>query len=300
MTSEPTPADWDVLVIGRSFAGLSAALTLARPRRSVLVVGQGGPRNASVRHAHGFLTRDGASPVEMVADAEAQLERYPTVDLVDDRVTSVERIDGGFRATFGKRTTTATFVLIATGVNDDPPDIAGLADHWGRGVYTCPFCDGFEHQDLHLAVVGSTAFSPHTATMLRGWTDRVTLFAAGLPDDVASGLRGAGVVLDERAVVRVVGDGESVTALELDDGTRTEVGAVFSAALPRPNHGLAVDLGCELDEFGFVVVDADQRTTVEGVWAAGDVTSMRHQMVFAAADGARAAFDCYRSLLTLG
>lgn len=302
MEPHPHPHDWDVLVIGRSFAGLSAALMVGRARRSVLVVGQGGPRNEAVAHAHGLLTQDGARPGDILATAEAQLARYPNVELVDARVTSLERTSGaspGFLASIGGRPTTARTVVLATGVNDDPPAIAGLADHWGRGVFTCPFCDGWEHQDLHLAVVGDAAFGPHVAQLLRsGWTDRVSLFVGPLDPEVGEGLRSRGVEVDDRAVTRVVGDGEHVTAFELDDGSSTEVGAVFVARLPIPNTGLATALGAEVDDFGFLVTDEQRTTTVPGLWAVGDVRTRMHQMSIAIADGTLAGAGVAALLLS--
>src|SRR6478736_3914541 len=135
-------ADWDVLVVGRSYAGLAAALMAGRARRSVLVVGDGGPRNEAVLHVHGFPTRDGASPAELIELAERELERYPNVRLESGRVTELSGSVGAFDVRFGPQRTTAAMVVLATGVNDTPPPIPGLAEHWGRGVFTCPFCDG--------------------------------------------------------------------------------------------------------------------------------------------------------------
>lgn len=302
MEREPHPHDWDVLVIGRSFGGLSAALTLGRARRSVLVAGQGGPRNQAVAHAHGLLALDGAQPGEILATAETQLARYPNIALADARVTALDHAADdapGFVASLDGRPTSARVVVLATGVNDDPPPIPGLADHWGRGVFTCPFCDGWEHQDLPLAVVGDAAFGPHVAQLLRrGWSDRVALHVGALPDDVAVGLRAGGVVVDGRAVTRVVGDGEHVTALELDDGSTTEVGAVFVAQLPVPNTALATALGAEVDEAGFLVTDEQRATTVPGLWAVGDVRTRMHQMSMAIADGTMAGAAATARLLS--
>ena len=306
-----TGVDWDVVVIGRSFGGLSAALTLGRCRRSVLVIGTGGPRNAAVRHAHGLLTQDGGNPTELIAIAETQLDKYPSVAIIDGRVDTVAAVDSaaavdtvaaagrggpGFRVTFDGRTVTASAVIVATGVNDDPPAIPGLAEHWGRGVYTCPFCDGFENQDTPLVVVGVPAWAPHTATMLLGWSSDVSVFVDGLEPDVAQRLRNAGIVVDSRSIRRVIGEGGRACGLELDDGSTLAIGAIFCAKLPIPNSALAVALGCGTDDFGLITVDAQRRTTVDGVWAVGDVTSMRHQMAFAIADGAAAAADCHMAL----
>ena len=290
-------ADWDVVIVGRSYAGLSAALPLARMRRAVLVIGAGGPRNAAVLHTHGLLTRDGASPDDLMAAAEADLAKYPSIELVDGHVTALEREDDGFRVTFDGRTSTATKVILATGVNDDPLPIPGLAEHWGRGVFTCPFCDGYEHQDLPLAVVGDPVRGAHGVRLLAALSDRVTLYAPDLAADVAATLKASGVAVDEREVVRVIGDGSAITDLELADGTRQPTAAVFVSGMPHPNNQLAVALGCTIDDVGQVVVDATGRTDVAGVWAVGDVTTMFHQMSIALAHGTAAGADCAKELI---
>lgn len=290
--------DWDVLVVGRSYAGLSAALVLGRSRRSVLVIGSGGPRNETVLHAHGLITQDGAAPADVIAAAERELAKYPTVELVDARVTDVAVIDGGgVRVAFGGQRSTAGTVILATGANDNPPDTPGLAEHWGRGVFTCPYCDGFEHADTHLAITGSAAFAPHLARVLTGWTDRITVFHDGLDEATHADLLAHGVQVDPRPIARVVGDGNSVSALHLDDGSEVPIGALFLAQLPVPNNALAVQLGCAVDDNGHVVTDAMKSTTVPGVWAVGDVASARSNMALGIADGALAALACNAALL---
>ncbi len=286
----PTPdADWDVLVVGRSYAGLSAALTLGRTRRATLLVGTGGPRNQDVSHTHGLLTRDGAGPGEFVAAAQDELARYETVQLEDDHVTSIEPVAEGFRAHIGPRTVTATAVVLTTGVNDDPVPVPGLAEHWGRGVFTCPYCDGWEHRDGVLAALAPAPFGPHVARILTMLTDRVLLLSPVEPA-VGDELVAAGVTIEPRPVARVVGDGDRATGVELEDGTLLDVDAIFGASIPRPNSSLAASLGCELDGDGFVVVGPDQSTSVPGVYAAGDVTARRmFTMAAALASGAMAA-----------
>jgi thioredoxin reductase len=290
-------ADWEVVVVGRSFAGLSAALTLGRMRRSVLVIGSGGPRNSAVLQAHGLLTRDGANPNQLVIAAEADLDSYPSVELIDGRVTALNGENGRFQVRFEGRTSTASKVILATGVNDDPVPIPGLAEHWGRGVFTCPFCDGFEYQDLPLAMVGDPLLAAHGARLLRALSDRVTLYASGLGADVRATLVAADIAIEDRAVVRVVGDGSVVSALELDDGTRNPTAAVFAASMAHPNNQLAMTLGCSVEDLGYVTVDATGRSSVDGVWAAGDLTTMRHQISIAVAQGTIAAADCAMDLI---
>lgn len=289
-------ADWDAVIVGRSFAGLSAALTLGRMRRTVLVIGDGEPRNGSVLHAHGLLTRDGANPNDLIALAETELATYPSIQLVDAHVTSIQPAGAMFRIYFDRGTSTASKVILAIGVNDDPPAIAGLADHWGRGVYTCLFCDGYEHRDRHLAVIGEPAIAAHLAVMLTAVTDQVTVYATLEPEADAQ-LDNAGINIDHRGVTRVIGDGTSVTSIELADGTTGDVGAVFVAGAPRPTTTLAFDLGCDLNPAGLIDVGPTQLTSVAGVWAAGDVTTMQHQMSTAIAQGATAGAHCAAELV---
>ena len=287
----PVPEmDWDVLVVGRSYAGLAAALTLGRSRRATLVVGDGGPRNEAVHATHGVLGHDGVAPADLVRTAEEQLEPYETVVLQQDRVHSIEAIEGGFRARLGPGTVTAARIVMATGANDDPAPIPGLADHWGRGVYTCPYCDGWEHRDLALAAVVDPMFASHVAALLSMWSDDVTVFAPVEDPATRAAVAAHGARIEHRPVVRVVGDGDHVHSLELADGTVVPVGAVFAPGIPSPNSGLAAELGCALDELGFVVVGPDQSTSVPGVWAVGDVTALRQfSMTHAAAQGVTAA-----------
>lgn len=211
--------------------------------------------------------------------------------MVDDRLTALAVVDGGFRASIGKRTSTASTGIIATGANDNLPPIPGLAEHWGRGVFTCPYCDGFEHSGTHLAVTGSALFVPHIAPLLTGWSDHVTVFHDGLDETVRADLVTHGVNVEERPIAGVQGDGNTVSSLELADGTDVHIGALFVAELPVPNNQLAAELGCAVDEHGYVGVDAMKRTTVPDVWAIGDVTSMRSNMSMAITDGVIAAVD---------
>lgn len=300
-TTAAPEMDWEVLVVGSSYAGLSTALTLGRTRRATLVVGEGGPRNEAVQHTHNLLTRDGASPSVLLAEAVAQLEPYDSVQLESDRVRAITRIPGGFRAQVGPRTVTAAAVVLATGVNDDPLPVPGLADLWGRGVFTCPYCDGWEHRDQPLVALAPGGFGAHLASVLTLLSDDVTVCTsegAPLPTEEQLADLPEGVAIERRSVVRVHGDGEHVTALELIDGTLLAAGALFGSTVSHPNSQLAVELGCEVDDDGFVRVDEMQATTVQGVWAVGDVTSHRRfQMAFSLASGITAASAITFSLL---
>jgi thioredoxin reductase len=207
----------------------------------------------------------------------------------------VHAVEGGFRATVGSRTTTAAKLIVATGVNDDPPPIPGLAEHWGRGVFTCPFCDGYEHADTPLVVTGSPQFAAHLGRLLTRWSDDVTVYCDALDAGDTADLTAHGVRVDARPIERVLGEDGRATAIRVG-GAHRPVGAIFVAGLPVPNSALAASLGCALDEHGFVVVDAMRRTTVDGVWAIGDVANMRANMSMAITDGVIAGVDCHTQL----
>src|SRR5690606_4614040 len=183
-------------------------------------------------------TRDGDSPAALLAHATAQLEQYDSVQLASDRVRSLTRIPGGFRAQVGPRTVTAAAVVLATGVNDDPLPVPGLADLWGRGVFTCPYCDGWEHRDQPLAALAPQAFGVHLASLLTLLSDDVTVCTsegAPLPTEEQLADLPPGVTIERRPVVRAHGDGERLTGLELADGTVRPAGAVFGPAVLHPN-----------------------------------------------------------------
>jgi thioredoxin reductase len=169
----------DVLVIGGGAAGLSAALTLARARRSVLLVHDGAPRNAPAAHMHAYLGLDGLPPADLLARGRAEVEGYGA-RVVEDRVVDVRRDGDGFRAALaGGRVVRSRKVLVATGLVDALPDVPGLADRWGRDVLHCPFCHGWEVRDRAVAVLGSGPVAVHQAQLWRGWTADVTLFLGG-------------------------------------------------------------------------------------------------------------------------
>jgi thioredoxin reductase len=288
--------DWDVVVVGRSYGGLSAALTLGRARRAALLIGTGGPRNESVQHVHGMLTRDGARPDELIDIATKELEKYATVHSVSAHVDEISAAGGVFHVSFDGRRATASRVILATGSNDNPPPIPGLAENWGRGVYTCPYCDGFENADAPLGVVGQSELVVHLGKLLRTWSSDVTVFSSDLSESSIDELGQVGVVVEPRRIVSIHGDGDRLQSVALADATTILLRAMFVAAYAVPNNSLAMQLGCEVDEHGFVVVDSNCETSQRGIWAVGDVTSMSKNMTMAIVDGIRAGAACSGSL----
>jgi thioredoxin reductase len=300
--------DQDVVIIGGGSAGLSAALMLGRSRRRVLVVDGGAPRNRVAGHMHGVLSRDHSSPLELLAAGRAELERYDGVTVVSDEVASATHVDPSGGLTFeirlasGARHTTRR-VLVATGLTDRLPDVPGLEPHWGRGVVSCPYCDGWEVRDRRIAVIPTSAANAHQAQLLRQLSPHVVFHTAGfvLPAAARAGLAARGIEIDDRAVAEILAsDDGTLRGIRYEDGTEREVDAIFVAPRPQPNDAVLRELGARRmrnDGVDWVLVDDDGRTSVPGVWAAGNVVSARATVPMAMAAGNAAGAGLNADLL---
>lgn len=288
---------YEAIVIGGGAAGLSAALVLGRARRSTLVVDAGEPRNAPAAHMQGYLTRDGMPPAEFLAEGRREIERYG-VDLVRDRAVDVAPDGAGefdVRLAEG-RSVHARRLVVATGLADELPSVPGVAERFGRDVLHCPYCHGWEVRDQAFGVLATTPMSVHQALMVSQWSKDVTLFlhtvaADELSDDDLRRLAAAGVAVVPGEVAGLVVDDDRLTGVGLADGTVHDRTALFVAPRAVPRTGLLERLGAELREtpFGsYPVVDETGRTTVPGVWAAGNAMGFSEQVVNAASGGYRA------------
>lgn len=280
---------YDVVVVGGGAAGLSAALVLGRARRRVAVVDAGAPRNAPAAHMQGFLSRDGMPPTDLLVAGRAEVTGYG-VELIDDRVTAIApglvvRLAGG-------RVLNARRILVATGVTDELPEIPGVRERWGRDLLHCPYCHGWEVRDQPIGVLGTVPGSVQHAHLLRQWSDDVAFFAHTYELTAAErtqlGARGVRIVNGE--VARLLVEDDRLTGVELADGRVIPRTAVFIRPVNVPHaDGLLAGLGCDVGEAGFATVDATGRTSVPGVWAAGNVVDPRAQVITAAGAGSAAA-----------
>ncbi|MEV4172742.1 NAD(P)/FAD-dependent oxidoreductase [Nonomuraea sp. NPDC049709] len=289
---------YEVVVVGGGPAGLSAALVLGRQRRRVLVVDAGRPRNAPAAEMHMFLGRDGGSPAKLLADGRTEVSTYPTVELRQGRVSSAEGESGRFLLTLedGERVEASRLVL-ASGLTDEPVAIPGLEERWGRSVFHCPFCHGYETNGKVLAVIGNGFEAMLAAYVADRYSDDVVLCTNGpsaLPEPVAAAVKARGVQVIETRLAGIEGELDAL-ALSFTDGTTLAREAVYHRAPTRPNTDLAVQLGCMLLPDGCVEVDEYGKTSVPGVYAAGDAAHLKAVpdpvtlVGPSAADGVRAA-----------
>lgn len=294
---------FDAIIIGGSFAGLSAAMYIARARRSVCIIDSGMPRNRFAAHSHGFFAQDGSEPGTMLATARSQVAAYPTATFIEGEAISAAREQTGFsvKLATGSIVESARLVL-AFGIADELPTIPGLADRWGTSVLHCPYCHGFEFSGQRLGVLNVSPMSIHQAMLIPEWGP-TTLYLNGAaePDDESHAkLRTRGVTIEPAPVIALHGEGAALSTIELNDGRRSGVEALFLGPPTRLNSAIGQELGCELDEgpFGPIIrTDAAKMTTVPGVYAAGDITRGSHNLTWACADGVMAGMAVHRSLI---
>ncbi len=293
----------DAIVIGGSFAGLSAAIHIARARRSVCVVDAGSPRNRFADASHGFFGQDGSEPRAMIAGARAQLQRYPTVSIVAGEAIGASAVAGGFKVALASgETLTAAKLVLAFGISDVLPELPGLPERWGKSVLHCPYCHGFEFADGRLGVLQTMPMSAHQALLIADWGP-TTLYLNGgdMPDAAMQAkLARRHVAIEPAQVVALRGKQTALSSLLLADGREAPIDALYLAPRSRLNSSVAEQLGCALDDgpFGPVIrTDAAKLTTVPGVYAAGDAARAPHNATWAAADGVTAGVSLHQSLV---
>ncbi|TPK24447.1 NAD(P)/FAD-dependent oxidoreductase [Mesorhizobium sp. B2-5-9] len=295
---------YDLAVIGGSFAGLSAAMQAARARRTVLVIDAGQPRNRFAAHSHGFLGQDGRTPGAILDNARRQLLAYPTARLATARADkAIANSSSDFEITTdGGETFGAARLVLATGVRDILPEVPGLAEQWGRTVLHCPYCHGYEVSTGPLGVLATGPMSMHQAQLISDWGD-ITLFGNGLikPDaDEMHALESRNVRFEPATVNELSDDGSGGLVVHLVDGRQAGVKAIFTAPRNTMASPLAEQLGCGLKDglLGpMISVDDRQQTTVPGVYAAGDAARAMHNIAFAVSGGTFAGVCAHQSLV---
>jgi thioredoxin reductase len=289
----------DVIVVGGSYAGMAAALQLLRARRDVKVIDAGERRNRFADLSHGFLGQDGVGAAEIAVTARRQLEAYPTLSWVDGRAVAVSGKKDDFTvATADGELHHGRRLLFATGLEDRLPPVAGLAERWGKAVFHCPYCHGYELDRGRIGVIATGPMSSHQAEIVSDWGP-VTFLTNGAVDldaPTRQALEGRNVSIEAALIDRIDGLADVV----LEDGRRLSFAGLFTAPFCVPSSSLAEEAGCALEEtmMGLQIrTDAAKQTSVAGISACGDVARMPHSVTLAVADGAWAGAQVHRSLL---
>lgn len=282
----------DVVIVGGGPGGLSAALTLGRARRTVVMFDAGPRRNAAAESMHNFPTRDGTSPREFRRIAREQLATYPNVSVRDELVHEIFGERGAFDVTTDCGQVRARRILLCTGMIDELPHIPGFREHWGRSIVICPYCHGWEAQDQRFGYLATNADTATFAIFLRGWSEHVVLFTCGtfaVPDDLRARLSVAGVRVEERPITRITSENGAMAGVELAHGSVEPLDVLF-AHPPQQHVALVQSLGPTLTSAGHLAVNAmTSETSLPGVFAAGDLIVAAQSALGAASSSMYAA-----------
>ncbi|UKV15505.1 NAD(P)/FAD-dependent oxidoreductase [Thalassospiraceae bacterium SW-3-3] len=308
---------YDVIIIGAGFAGLSAALQLARARKQICIIDAGLPRNRFAAASHGFFGLDGKSPNEISRLAMTQIRAYPTVSIAHGTAKTATRLVSETGTAVGSHVADssrfkvslddgcrfqARRLILATGVVDTLPDIPGLITRWGKTVLHCPYCHGYEVRDRELGVLATGPMSTHQAMMIPDWGP-TTFFTQGKYEpepEIRTQMDARGIAIEQSPIVELIGAAPDLEAVKLADGRSMPIQALFAGPTVSMTNPLAEMLGCAF-EAGFagpfIKVDASQETSIPGVFAAGDAATARHNATLASAAGVLAGVGVHQSLI---
>jgi len=280
---------FDVIIIGGSYSGLSAALALGRAHRKVLLIDANEPCNARVPQSHNLLTHDGEAPQILRAQAIADVSKYPTVHFRKGRATEVSGSNGAFTVRTAEGSEhNARKLLLALGVRDELPAITGLAECWGISAAACPFCHGYEVSDQRIALIGNTPDTFDYVNLVHNWSQQLNVLTNGpatFTEEQRSSLSGKGIGVVEHTIAEVIHEKGQVKSLRFSDGSSMAADALFlRSRTPLPS-AIPGSLGIELTEQGLIKVDPMQHTNVPGVFASGDCASPMRALSMAIASG---------------
>ncbi|MDH0865101.1 NAD(P)/FAD-dependent oxidoreductase [Mitsuaria sp. GD03876] len=295
----------DVIIIGGSFAGLAAALQLGRAGRKVTVLDTGLPRNRFAGHSHGLLGHDHKPPLDILAEARRQLERYPAIRTVNARAESVSGVIDNFTVLTGDgQSLGARRVILSYGVTDQMPDVPGFAESWGTSIVPCPYCDGFEVAGRHWGLVWSSPQSHQSARLFLDWTDKLTVFADGhdIAPDIQADLARRKIPVVDGRIIEIAHHEGHITTVNLESRRNVAIDVLFAHPRNRPSANLHASLGlATVDTPVGIALKVDERrqTSMPGVYAAGDLaTPFLPSVTQATWQGAMAGIFAQQSMLT--
>jgi len=283
---------YDVIIIGGSYTGLSAAMALGRALKTTLIIDSGQPCNIQTPHSHNFLTQDGKTPSDITATGKEQVLKYPSVYFKEDLVTVVEKDRKLFKVTtesektyYGKR------LLFATGIKDQMPDIDGFKECWGISAIHCPYCHGYEVKEQPTAIFANGDLAFQFSIFINNWTDQLSLITQGksnLTDSQKSTLQERNIQLIENNIISISHQNGQIDSINFEDGASLNVTALYAKLPFSQSCTLPEQLGCGINDKGFIIVDEKQSTTIPGIYAAGDNCGHERSVSMAIAAGTRA------------
>lgn len=280
---------YDAIIIGGSFSGLSAGMALGRGFRKVLIIDAGEPCNKQTPHAHNFITHDGEKPAEIASKSKQQVLQYPTVEFLNDKVISATRTGGRFTiTTMNEKNYSAKKLLLSTGIKDILTGIEGLKECWGISALHCPYCHGYEVHNKPLAVIANGELAYHFIKLIDNWTKDLVLLTNGkstLTPEQLDKIRSHNISVKENEIDRIEHKEGYMSAVIFKDGSTQNLSAVFIRPPFEHVTDLHKQLGCELTETGLIKTDMFQSTNVPGVYAAGDNCHMARALSVAIATG---------------
>lgn len=292
---------FDVVIIGGSYAGLSAAMALGRSLRNVLVIDSGKPCNIQTPHSHNFLTQDGQTPSEIARIALEQVKRYETVTFVQDTAIQASKMENGFEVkTVNKAVFTAKKIIFASGLKEIFPDIAGYAACWGISVLHCPYCHGFEVKGQNTGLIGNGETGYELVKLISNWSDKLTLFTNGkstLTAQQREKIESKSVKIIETEISEFKHTKGKIEDLILKDDTQISVDVLYARPKTVQHSDIPSELGCSLNEMGNIIVDSFQKTNVPGVFACGDNSIFGRSVAMAVASGSMTGAFLNRELI---
>jgi thioredoxin reductase len=294
--------NYDVIIIGGSSAGLSAGMALGRARRKVLIIDSGRPCNAQTPHSHNFYTQDGKSPAEIAAIAREQLSKYTTVQLLNDLAVQGTKIPGGYEiGTASLNTFTAKKLLFASGIKDIFPAIPGFSACWGISIIHCPYCHGYEYNDEVTGILANGDIGFEFAKLISNWTNKLTIYTnatSTLTAEQEESLKHHQIQIIQKEIDSVSHLAGMIEHIIFKDGSRSELKALYARLKFEQHSNIPSDLGCEINEQGYVQVDSMMKTNMPGIYAGGDNTTPMRSIANAVYNGGLAAAVINMELIT--
>ena len=286
--------NFDVAIVGGSAAGIAAALTLGRSMRTVVVFDDGNPCNIQALKSHNFITRDGIEPAEFLSKGREELANYETVRQIHDRIVAITGEDGKFELSDQNGNSyQSEKVILATGLHDEMPEIVGFAQCWGISVLHCPYCHGYEVAGKPTIVFANGEAAYHLSVLISNWTKSVTVVTNGISElrhEEAVKIENLGIKVIEKPVQKFIHQNGRLQKIAFDDGSQMDTSVMYASVPFKQHSTLAEELGCKMTSGGHIDVDDQHRTSIAGVYAAGDCIAQPRALSVASASGTKAAF----------